>query len=59
MTNTPPTEIQNLIEAHVKAFNSHDDDLFFSVFGVHVRQARWRVEDRGAGLGPNILTWMR
>jgi len=31
-TNTPPAEIQNLIEAHVKAFNSHDDDLFFRVF---------------------------
>jgi hypothetical protein len=33
MTNTPPAEIQNPIEAQVKAFNSHDDDLFFGVFG--------------------------
>jgi hypothetical protein len=28
MTNTPPAEIQNVIEAHIKAFNTHDDNLF-------------------------------
>ena len=33
MTNTPPAEIQNLIEAHVNGFNTHDNDLFRSVFG--------------------------
>jgi hypothetical protein len=33
MTNTPPAEIQNLIEAHVKGFNTHDTALFGSVFG--------------------------
>jgi ketosteroid isomerase-like protein len=33
MTNTPPAEIQNLIETHVNAFNTHDTALFGSVFG--------------------------
>jgi hypothetical protein len=33
MTSTPPPEIQSLIEAHVTAFNTHDNDLFSSVFG--------------------------
>jgi ketosteroid isomerase-like protein len=33
MTNRPPAEIQNLIEAHVKGFNTHDTALFGSVFG--------------------------
>jgi len=33
MTNTPPAEIQNLIEAHVNGFNTHDNALFGSVFG--------------------------
>lgn len=33
MTNTPPPEIQNLIEAHVNGFNPHDNALFRSVFG--------------------------
>ena len=33
MTNTPPAEIQNLIEAHINGFNTHDNDLFLSVFG--------------------------
>lgn len=29
----PPAEIQNLIECHIKGFNSQDNDLFLSVFG--------------------------
>jgi hypothetical protein len=33
MTNTPPAEIQNLIDAHVNGFNTHDNVLFGSVFG--------------------------
>ena len=33
ITNTPPAEIQNLIEAHVNGFNTHDNALFRSVFG--------------------------
>jgi len=33
MTKTPPAEIQNLIEAHVNGFNTHDNALFGSVFG--------------------------
>jgi ketosteroid isomerase-like protein len=33
MTNTPPPEIQNLIETHVNGFNAHDHALFRSVFG--------------------------
>jgi ketosteroid isomerase-like protein len=33
MTNTPPAEIQNVIEAHVNGFNTHDNALFRSVFG--------------------------
>src|SRR5262245_36390427 len=33
MTSNLPTEIQALIETHIKAFNAQDDDLFLSVFG--------------------------
>lgn len=33
MNNQPPPEIQALIENHVNAFNTQDNDLFFSVFG--------------------------
>ena len=33
MTSTPPAEIVNLIDAHVKSFNSQDNELFLSVFG--------------------------
>jgi hypothetical protein len=32
MTNTPPPEIQALVEAHVTAFNTHNTDLFLTVF---------------------------
>jgi hypothetical protein len=33
VTSQVPAEIQTLIDNHVKAFNTHDDHLFFSVFG--------------------------
>jgi hypothetical protein len=33
MTNTPPPEIQALIEAHVEGFNTQNNDFFLSVFG--------------------------
>ena len=33
MTSTPPAELQALIDAHIKGFNSQDDKLFLSVFG--------------------------
>ena len=33
MPDTPPAEIQGLIDAHVNGFNSQDDELFLSVFG--------------------------
>ena len=33
MANKPPTEIQTLIDNHINGFNSHDHDLFLSVFG--------------------------
>ena len=33
VTTNPPGEIQTLIDAHIKAFNTQDNDLFFSVFG--------------------------
>jgi ketosteroid isomerase-like protein len=29
----PPPEIQSLIDSHIKAFNTQDNKLFFSVFG--------------------------
>ena len=32
-TSAPPAEIQSLIEAHIKGFNTQNHDLFFSVFG--------------------------
>lgn len=33
MTNTPPADIQTLVDAHVTGFNTQDNDLFLSVFG--------------------------
>jgi hypothetical protein len=33
MSSPPPAEIQTLIDAHVKGFNTHNDELFLSVFG--------------------------
>src|SRR6516225_8935563 len=32
-TSKPPPEIRNLIDSHIKAFNTQDNNLFFSVFG--------------------------
>ena len=32
-TNNPPAAIQTLIDAHIKGFNTQDNDLFLSVFG--------------------------
>ena len=33
MSNAPPAEIQALIDAHIKAFNTQNTELFLSVFG--------------------------
>jgi hypothetical protein len=33
MTSAPPSELQALIEAHIEGFNTHNKDLFLSVFG--------------------------
>jgi hypothetical protein len=33
MTSKLPAEIQSLIDAHIKGFNTHDNNLFFSAFG--------------------------
>ena len=33
MTSKPPSEIQTLIEDHIKAFNTQDTELFHRVFG--------------------------
>ena len=63
MTNTPPTEIQNLIEAHVKAFNTHDNDLFFSVFGDSaiiidgIAPYRWLNPDGPARWLADVVKW--
>ncbi len=32
MSNTPPAEIQSLIESHINGFNAQNSDLFHSVF---------------------------
>jgi hypothetical protein len=32
-TSTPPAEIQSLIDAHIKGFNTQNTALFLSVFG--------------------------
>ena len=32
MSNTPPAEIQSLIENHINGFNTQNSDLFHSVF---------------------------
>ena len=63
MTNTPPTEIQNLIETHIKAFNTHDDDLFFSVFGDTaiiidgIAPYRWLNPDGPAHWLADVVKW--
>jgi ketosteroid isomerase-like protein len=33
VTSNPPAVIQTLIEGHINAFNTHDNELFLSVFG--------------------------
>jgi len=33
VTNTPPAEIQTLIDTHLEGFNTQNDELFLSVFG--------------------------
>ncbi len=33
MADKPPTEIQALIDDHINAFNTQDNELFFRVFG--------------------------
>ena len=33
MADKPPTEIQTLIDNHINAFNTQDNELFFRVFG--------------------------
>ena len=33
MTSKPPSEIQTLIEDHIKGFNTQDTELFHRVFG--------------------------
>ena len=33
MTSKPPSEIQTLIDNHIKAFNTQNTELFLSVFG--------------------------
>ena len=33
MTSKPPAEIQTLIDNHINGFNTHDHNLFLSVFG--------------------------
>ena len=32
-TSKPPAEIQSLIDSHINGFNTHDNNLFFMVFG--------------------------
>jgi hypothetical protein len=33
VADSPPTEIQSLIDNHINAFNTQDNELFFRVFG--------------------------
>jgi hypothetical protein len=33
-TSKPPAEIQSLIDSHINGFNTHDNNLFFMVFGA-------------------------
>ena len=33
MADKPPTEIQTLIDNHINAFNTQNNELFFGVFG--------------------------
>jgi len=33
VTSAPPAEIQTLIDTHIKAFNTQDNNLFLNIFG--------------------------
>ena len=35
VADSPPTEIQSLIDNHINAFNTQDNELFFTCFRGH------------------------
>jgi hypothetical protein len=65
MTNTPPAEIQSLIDAHVNAFNRQDNNLFFGVFGETaiiidgIPPYRWLNPDAPANWLADVEKWRK
>ena len=63
MTNTPPPEIQRLIEAHLEGFNTQNDALFHSVFGDTaiiidgIAPYRWLNPDAPANWLSDVAKW--
>jgi hypothetical protein len=48
-TSKPPAEIESLIDSHIHGFNTHDNNLFFTVFG-DTAQTTW-LEHLGSTSG--------
>jgi hypothetical protein len=65
VTDQPPAEIKTLIDAHVKGFNTLDNDLFLSVFGDTaiiidgIAPYRWLNPDAPANWLADADTWRR
>lgn len=63
VTSQMPAELQALIEAHIKGFNTHDDELFLSVFGDTaiiidgIAPYRWVSPDAPANWLADVAEW--
>jgi SnoaL-like domain len=63
VTNNPPAEIQILIDAHIKAFNTQDNPLFLSVFGDTaviidgIAPYRWLNPNAPANWLADVVKW--
>src|SRR5215510_5797118 len=62
-SSTPPAEIQSLIEAHIKGFNTQNDELFLSVFGDTaiiidgIAPYRWMNPNAPANWLADVVKW--
>jgi hypothetical protein len=63
VSSKPPAEIQNLVETHIKGFNSQDNALFLSVFGDSaiiidgIAPYRWMNPDGPAKWLADVEKW--
>ena len=61
----PPAEIQSLIDSHIKAFNTQDNNLLFSVFGDTaiiidgIAPYRWLNPDAPAKWMADVEIWRK